>query len=274
MKAIAAAARSRGVAVIEDACHALGTIYTTGDAHEGIVGDCHFSDMAAFSLHPVKTVAMGEGGVITTNDTAVAKKLRLLRNHGLERDSTAWRNHDLAFDGNGKPNPWYYEMHQPGFNYRATDIHCALGLSQMKKLARFVGERRRLVGIYDRLIAHLAPAIRPITRPTGCEPGWHLYTVLIDYAAIGIARADLMRRLQRRGIGTQVHYIPVHRQPYYAHHLSTPELPGARRFYERCLSLPLFPGMNEGDVMRVVDALSVEIGQDRRLDAGEKGLDR
>ncbi len=202
---------------------------------------------------------MGEGGVVTTNDAATAAQLRRLRNHGLVREPSEWSNRALAYAADGQPNPWYYEMHEPGFNYRASDVHCALGLSQLSKLSRFVEHRQRLVGHYDRLLARFAPLVRPIARTAGCSPGWHLYVALIDFAAAGLSRGEMMRRLQRRGIGTQVHYIPVHLQPYYARQAATPELPGAQRFYERCLSLPLFAGMDETDVERVVDALAEEL---------------
>ena len=261
MAAIGALARQQGIAVIEDACHALGSAYTGAG---GMIGDCRHSDMAAFSLHPVKTAAMGEGGVITTNDGQLASRLRQLRNHGLIRDCEAWRNASLGFDAAGNPNPWYYEMHAPGFNYRASDIHCALGLSQLGKLRSFAGRRRELVEEYDRQIVRLGSVVRPLGRAPSNSPAWHLYVALIDFETAGISRGEVMRRLHGRCIGTQVHYIPVHLQPYYREQAPTPVLAGAEAYYARCLSLPLFPAMTTADVTRVVDALAEELGLNNR----------
>ena len=249
--AIGDLAGEHGIRVIEDACHALGTRW-----EKKSVGSCGYSDMAVFSFHPVKTIAMGEGGAVAANDDELAGRLALLRNHGMTREPEAFTNADLAFDEQGLPNPWYYEVHEAGLNYRASDIHCALGLSQLGKLERFVRRRRELAAHYERLLADLAPLVRPVGRIPGCRPAWHLFVVLIDFAAAGITRASLMRRLRDDGIGTQVHYIPLHKQPYYRRRYGTAALPGSERYYARALSLPLFPGMSEDDVERVVAALA------------------
>jgi dTDP-4-amino-4,6-dideoxygalactose transaminase len=243
-----------GLALVEDACHAIGTSYMTPQG-EARVGSGRHSTMAAFSFHAVKTIAMGEGGAVTTEDAGLADRVRRLRNHGMTRDANAFTETEQAFSANLGANPWYYEMHEPGFNYRASDIQCALGLSQLAKLDRFVAARRRIAALYDERLAPLAPAIRPVTRVQGCDPAWHLYVVLIDFAELGSSRADVMRRLVAAGIQTQVHYLPVNRQPYYRTRYGRFELPGADRYYARCLSLPLFPSIIENDVDRVVDAL-------------------
>ncbi|MBL6933361.1 MAG: UDP-4-amino-4,6-dideoxy-N-acetyl-beta-L-altrosamine transaminase [Rhodospirillales bacterium] len=253
MPAIRAIAREHKILVIEDACHALGT--TSGNNNLPS-GSCAYSDMATFSFHPVKTVAMGEGGAITTNDVELAQKLRLVRNHGMTRDKAAFVNDDMAFDDDGNSNPWYYEMSEPGFNYRASDIHCALGLSQLDKLFEAGRRRRQLAGIYDTALANISPHIRPLARVAGCDPVWHLYVVLIEFEAAGTDRATLMRCLHERGIGTQVHYIPVHEQPYYRDLYGRQTLPGADTYYRRCLTLPLFPAMDDSEVERVVGELS------------------
>ena len=255
LPAIRAIAQRVGASVIEDACHALGADYTRGNGLAPI-GSCADCDMAAFSFHPVKTVTMGEGGAVTTTDPALAERLARLRNHGMVRDPDAFQRADLGLDTEGAANPWYYEMHEPGYNYRASDIHCALGLSQLAKLDRFVTTRRALADSYDRLLKPLAPVVRPLARTPGCRPAWHLYVVLIDFSAIGRSRAWLMRELHKRGIGSQVHYIPVSRQPYFRKRYGDVPVPGADLYYERCLSLPLFPGMSEEDVGRVVAALT------------------
>ena len=211
--------------------------------------------MAVFSFHPAKTVAMGEGGAITTNDAELAERIRLLRNHGMTKNPGDFKNDLMAFDTNGETNPWYYEMANPGFNYRASEIHCALGLSQLGKLDRFAERRRAVAERYDDRLASLFPLLRPINKVPGNNPAWHLYIVLIDFETAGIRRGDLMRRLRQDGIGTQVHFIPVHRQPFYRERSGETDLPGAMAYYNRCLTLPLFPAMTETDVDRVVEAL-------------------
>ncbi len=254
MAMVARQAQEHGLAVVEDACHALGGTYESNGV-DVPVGACRHSDMATFSLHPVKTITMGEGGVVTTNDSATCEKLKRFRSHGMTRNPEEFRNTALAFDGAGAPNPWYYEMAQPGYNYRASDINCALGLSQLAKLETFAARRRALAARYDALLAPLAPSIRPVPRVPGCDPVLHLYVVLIDFKAVGADRATIMRRLKARGIGTQVHYLPVHRQPYYQKRYGELVHPGADAYYERCLSLPLFPDMGDEDVARVVEGL-------------------
>lgn len=241
--------------IIEDACHAIGATYPGCSDEEVRVGSCRFSDMTVFSLHPVKTIAMGEGGVVTTNDPDLYAALQRLRNHGMVRDPSAFVQPEEGFDTDGLPNPWYYEMSEPGFNYRASDINCALGLSQLRKLDRFLDRRRELAGFYDQTLAPLSPLATPVPRRSDCRDGWHLYVVHIDFEAVGIARANFMRMLKERGIGTQVHYLPVHRQPYYRNRYSGLQLPGADAYYDTCLSLPLFPAMKQDDIKRVVSAL-------------------
>lgn len=252
MAAISQIANRRQLTVIEDACHAVGATY--GDAIA--VGSCLHSQMAVFSLHPVKTIAMGEGGVVTTNDPALCERLMLLRNHGMVRDPARFLQPEEAFHADGAANPWYYEMPEPGYNYRASEIHCALGLSQLAKLDRFLDRRRRLAAAYDRLLQPLAPQIRPISRPQKCVSGWHLYVVHIDFDGIGLSRAEVMRGLAAAGIGTQVHYLPLHRQPYWRARQPHLTLPGADTYYAHCLSLPLFPAMSDDQVARVVGALA------------------
>lgn len=250
MAAIAKIAKRHGMIVIEDACHALGTTLD-----DGVVGDCQHSAMAAFSFHPVKTIAMGEGGAVTTNDPVLYEKLTRLRNHGMTRDPQRFSNDDLAFGDDGSPNPWYYEMPEVGFNYRASDIHCALGLSQLRKLDAFVSARRSLADTYDRLLAPFAPYVLPPHRVDGCDPGWHLYAARMDFTGLEIPREQVISRLKVAGVGTQVHYIPVHTQPYYQSLVGQQQLPGAMAYYRATLSLPLFPSMTTADVERVAKTI-------------------
>jgi dTDP-4-amino-4,6-dideoxygalactose transaminase len=178
----------------------------------------------------------------------------------MTREPGDFVNRDDAFDETGAPNPWYYELIEPEFNWRANDIQCALGISQLGKFGRFVARRRAIAAAYDSLFAPFAPILRPLARTRRALPAWHLYVVRIDFAAAGISRAKLMRDLAARGVGTQVHYFPVHRQPYYAQRFETPELPGADRYYEQVLSLPLFASMTQDDAEAVVNALTICLG--------------
>jgi UDP-4-amino-4,6-dideoxy-N-acetyl-beta-L-altrosamine transaminase len=256
LEEIAEIAYAHGALIVDDACHALGTAYIANDGTVCPIGANGFSDLSVFSFHPVKTIAMGEGGVVTTNDPDVAKRLVRARNHGMIREPEDFQNLDDAFDAKGRSNPWYYELQEPEFNWRASDIQCALGTSQLGKLGRFVARRRALAALYDLLLAATGPILRPMARTRPCLPAWHLYVARIDFDAAGISRGDLMRALSAQGIGTQVHYYPVHRQPYYARVCKTPTLPGADVYYENALSLPLFASMLPDDVERVVEALT------------------
>jgi len=250
MAALADLAEARGISLVEDACHALGVAAAGATQH---------SLMACFSTHPVKAIATGEGGVVTTADEMLARRMRDLRNHGMTRDPGAFETRDYALDGDGT-HPWYYEMHEVGWNYRIPDVLCALGSSQLKKLNRFHCRRAEIASLYDRLLAPLAPHLRPV--PRGNRPhGWHLYVVLIDFTALGVTRAELMKALRGQGIGTQVHYIPVHRQPYYRGRYGAVSLPGADAYYARCLSIPMYPAMRDADVSRVAEALGAAIAR-------------
>lgn len=256
MAEIADAADALGLAVIEDACHALGSDYDEPGRTHIPVGACAHGEMTVFSLHPVKTVTMGEGGVVTVADGKLAQRLRRLRAHGVVRDAEAFENDDLATAPDGSPNPWYVEYHEFGYNNRASEIQCALGLSQLDKLDRFVTARRGLVGCYGERLSRLAPLAAPIARAPHCRPAWHLAVALIDFAAAGTSRAQVMRGLAACGIGSQVHYVPVHRQPCYRRRYGDLSLPGADAYYARCLSLPLYPGLSALEVDRVADALA------------------
>ena len=242
LKALADAA---GAVLVEDAPHALGSIGTfDGLAHP--VGDGAYSSFASFSFHPVKTLATGEGGMLTTNDKALAERARLLRSHGMVRPAGG--------------DPWWYEMPELGFNYRIPDVLCALGLSQLNKLDRFVARRRELTALYARLLPERAPKARLATSPAHSNAALHLLTVLIDFEGLGLSRRAVVEALKAKGVGTQVHYIPVHRQPYYVNRQGLADLPGADAWYARCLTLPLYPAMTNGDVERVVDALAEVLG--------------
>lgn len=255
---IAGVARAHELKIVEDSCHAIGTTFI-GDDRTMRVGGAVTCDLATFSFHPVKTIAMGEGGALTTTSSELAERIRLLRNHGMTRDPKQFTELWQAHDAQGVPNPWYYEMHDVGFNYRASDLQCALGCSQLKKLDQFVEARSLLACAYDAAFECMNH-VWPIRRVEKCQPAWHLYVVHIDFESIGYDRATVMSKLRDQGILTQVHYLPVHRQPYYRERYGAIDLPGADRYYEQALSLPLFPSMTQADVSRVVEALSSIVG--------------
>jgi len=245
-----------GAVVVDDASHALGATYETG---AGIrkVGCGEDSIMTVFSFHPVKHVAAGEGGAVTTNDARLAERVRLFRNHGMTK--TDFVNQDMGFGPDGSANPWYYEMSDLGFNYRLTDVQAALGFSQLQRLPWSLQRRNEVAFRYRRLMAQNFPSgqVQPLRNRAGATHAYHLFVVRIDFAALGLARGAVMTRLREAGIGTQVHYIPVPLQPYYRRVSGTGpgQFPGAEAYYARALSLPMYPDLRESDVERVIGEL-------------------
>lgn len=239
-------ASEAGAVVVEDACHALGAWYK-----ERPVGS--IADMTVFSFHPVKAITSGEGGAVVTNNPMYAEKLRLFRNHGITKDPAKMSRYE---------GPWSAEMHLLGYNYRLSDIHAALGLSQLRKLECFIARRQTLAQAYDRALAPLALQ-RPGRRPY-VEHAWHLYTVQLQDAK---QRRRVFDALHAQGIAVQVHYPPVYRHPYYQQRgYGAVRCPRAEEYASRCLSLPLFPGLTDEDIERVVDALARALDSDRRTD--------
>ncbi len=243
-------AASSGAVIIEDAAHALGATYPDGRR----VGCCANSLMTVFSFHPVKLIAAGEGGLITTNDFSVYSRLLRLRSHGINKASDPFIRTELAMTGE-TANPWYYEMQELGYHFRITDIQCALGLSQLRKLDQFIKRRRELAHAYDQAFKefkNLVPA-----QPTGrAESSLHLYIVRIDFSSIDISRAKLMNVLRSQGIGTQVHYIPVTDQPVYQRlGCRTADYPAAAAYYAEALTIPLYYGLSNEEQGRVINEL-------------------
>lgn len=253
MRGIAQVARTNNLGIIEDSCHALGSKY--GRYSTDKAGDCKFSDMATFSFHPVKTIATGEGGAVTTNNAMFDDVLRRARSHGMQRVPESFKVRTQAFDTDGLARPWYYEMSSLGYNYRMPDILCALGISQLKKLDQFVEKRRALVAYYKEQLADMRLVVRPTPLAMFTEPAWHLMVVLVDWYAADTTRARAMHAMKERGVGSQVHYIPVYKQPYYCRQQGNVTLAGAEMYYDQCLSLPLYPSMTEADVDTVISAL-------------------
>jgi len=241
------------IVIIEDASHSIGSLYNGKP-----VGSCEFSDMAIFSFHPVKHITTGEGGAICTNDEQLAKKLYRLRSHGITSNSEEFVYQDAAFstafDGKKVKNPWYYEQIDLGYNYRLTDMQAALGVSQLDRLARFRSRRKEIIKLYNDAFCDISTLMVPFEHPD-CDTNFHLYILLWDFDVIKKTRAEIMHTLREKGIQTQVHYIPIHTQPYYQKHLGTNlgQYPKAEKYYQRCLSLPLHPSMSDNDVARVVE---------------------
>ena len=239
MAAIANLAQRYGFKVIEDASHAIG-----GRFEDRYVGDCRYSDITVFSFHPVKIVTTAEGGMALTNDDGLAARMGLLRSHGITRDPT-------LMDGESE-GPWYYQQVDLGFNYRMTELQAALGVSQMMRLDAYVERRHVLANRYDALLAGL-----PLTTPAQdarMRSALHLYVVRL--AGSGNDRRRVFDRLRADGIGVNVHYIPVHTQPYYrAMGFRPGDFPEAERYYAEAISLPMFPTMTEAQQDEVVAAV-------------------
>jgi UDP-4-amino-4,6-dideoxy-N-acetyl-beta-L-altrosamine transaminase len=251
MAGVAKVAEDAGVILIEDCAHAPGSVRAGYPA-----GSSKLSAASCFSFHPVKTLAAGEGGAVTTNDADIAARIGRLRNHGVTHDPDLMTDPELSLDEQGRRHLWSYEQLELGFNYRMTDIEAALGLSQLAKLDRFIGRRMAFAAAYDRLLEPLYPRVKPVKPSADETPSLHLYQVHIDFDAIGKTRDDVIRGLHAHQIGTQVHYIPLYRQPYFKARYGPMRLPGAEAFYAGVLALPLYPAMADGDPERVAAALA------------------
>jgi len=227
------------VNLIADACHSLG-----GSYKERPVGQ--LADLSTFSFHPVKHITTGEGGMITTNDAELARRMRIFRNHGITSDH---RQRE-------QQGSWFYEMVDLGYNYRITDIQCALGLSQLRKLAAWVKRRQEIAQRYNTAFAEI-PAIQPLGVRTEVSHAYHLYVIRLDLARLQATRGQIFAALRAEGIGVNVHYIPVHLHPFYRERFSTKPgmCPVAEAAYERVISLPIFPQMTDADLDNVIEAI-------------------
>jgi UDP-4-amino-4,6-dideoxy-N-acetyl-beta-L-altrosamine transaminase len=242
MAAIHAAASRHGVRIIEDASHAIGGSYRSQP-----VGSCRFSDITVFSFHPVKIVTTGEGGMAMTNDGELAELMRLDRSHGIERDPVR-----LQYSDGG---PWYYEQQRLGFNYRMTDICAALGLSQLTRIDEFIARRRAIATGYDAAFADL-PVKTPWQHPDTAS-AWHLYVIRIDRRRTARSHRAVFDELRGAGIGVNLHYIPVYRQPYYRElGFGQGHCPNAEAYYAEAISLPIYPSMTDEQQQQVIAAVT------------------
>ena len=242
LQSIHALAKRYGFRVVEDASHAIGGRYR-GEP----IGNCRYSDITVFSFHPVKIVTTAEGGAACTNDPVLAERLALFRSHGITRDPKL-----LTREPDG---PWYYEQLVLGYNYRMTDMQAALGLSQFDRLDEYVKRRHEIADGYDRMLAGL-PVVCPWQDPNGYS-AFHLYVVRLKTAEIERTHGQVFAAMREAGIGVNLHYIPVHTQPYYqAMGFHKGQFPEAERYYDEAISLPMFPTLTSGDQKAVVDALT------------------
>ncbi len=252
MAELAALAKRHNLRIVEDACHALGARY-----RGLLVGGATASDAVVFSFHPVKHITTGEGGAVVVRDPRVKQRIDRLRHHGIERDA---RRMDAPPSGS-----WIYEVQELGWNYRLTDLQCALGLAQLAKLDRFLAERRTIAGWYRDALAGF-DGVRAPVELADRESAYHLFAVAIDFARFGTTRARVMAALADAGIGTQVHYIPLLHHPLHAARCPAERArprPGADAYYAATLSLPLYPTLSHDDVSRVAGELRRALGESR-----------
>lgn len=247
MKAIHALSREFGFKVIEDASHAIGGRYQSQP-----IGACEYSDITVFSFHPVKIVTTAEGGAALTNDKALADKMALYRSHGITRDE--------ALMENPSHGGWYYEQVDLGFNYRMTELQAALGVSQMSRLASFVAARHQLANRYNEKLAHL-PITLPYQLPETYS-GLHLYVIRLNLSATTKSHKQVFDGLRAAGIGVNLHYIPVHLQPYYQRMgFNVGDYPEAERYYAEAISIPMFHGMSHEQQDEVVKQLTTILSE-------------
>lgn len=246
MQAVHALSKRYGFSLIEDASHAIGGTY-----QDAPVGGCRYSDITVFSFHPVKIITTGEGGMAMTNSPELALRMAMVRSHGITRDEKL-----MTHEPHG---PWYYQQLALGFNYRMTDIQAALGISQTCRLNDFVAARRGIARRYDEALADL-PLLTPWVHPD-VQSAFHLYVIRLNReVAPGLSRRRIFEALQAKGIGVNVHYIPVHTQPYYAGLGFLPEdFPESMRYYEEALSLPIYPDLTESQQDWVIESVREQL---------------
>ena len=242
MAEIWALAARYGFTVIEDAAHAIGAVYD-----DAKVGSCRYAHMTVFSFHPVKIITTGEGGMVVTNDAGMQEKLCRLRSHGITRDPQ-----QMLGDAHGE---WYYQQLELGYNFRMTDLQAVLGDSQVKRIDKFLGKREKVAGRYDSELQNL-PLILPYQHPRG-KSSWHLYVVCIDTAKTDKTRRMVFDALRKKGIGVNVHYIPVHTQPYYQKRFrfAPGAFPRSERYYDTCLSLPMYYELTNEEQTYVIECI-------------------
>ena len=241
MGAIYTLSRLYGFKIIEDASHAIGGMYQTE-----FIGNCKFSDITVFSFHPVKIITTAEGGMAVTNSAELANKMQLLRSHGITRDQG-----EMTKETEG---PWYYQQIALGFNYRMTELQAAIGISQLDRLDEYVARRHSIASRYNQLLG-LLPVERPWQHPE-CYSGLHLYVIRLQLDKINKSRRQVFEELRLSGIGVNVHYIPVHMQPFYEKMgFKLGDFPEAERYYDEAISLPMYPNLSDDQFSTIITSV-------------------
>ena len=246
------------IAVLEDCAHSIGAEYKGINA-----GSCKYSDCSILSFHPVKNLTTGEGGAVTTNDKNIYEKLLILRNHGITKDEKQFLNKEMAYDEKDNLNPWYYEQQFLGYNYRITDIQCALGISQFEKLDTFIKRRRDIALKYDDAFEK-EDIVKPLYRYNG-NSSYHLYVVRVDFEKLFITKAELFYKMREKNIGLQLHYIPINKQPYYRMLGYGEECtPKMDRYYKEAFSLPMYPSLEREEQEYVINTLKKIVNENKK----------
>jgi len=240
MKEIASVAEKYNCLIVEDACHAPGALYNKGNP----VGGCKYSIASTFSFHAIKHIAMGEGGCITTNDKSLFNNVFTKRNHGIIRNKNFFKN------TKEKNSKWYYEMQELGWNYRADEMTCALGRSQLRRLEKNNKRRKLLIDLYHKYLVNLEYLDLPLKNALRYTQAWHLFAVKINFAEIGKNRSEVMQELENYGVGSQVHYIPLYLQPFYREK-NIQIYKGVNEYYKNTLSLPLYVQLKKSDILYI-----------------------
>ena len=256
MEKISAIAKDAGAVLIEDAAHALGGRYTTGEK----IGNCRYSDMVGFSFHPVKNITTGEGGMILTDDVEIYRRLLRIRSHGITKENDKFFHPENATT-KGLKNGWYYEMQEVGFNFRITDLQCALGLSQLGKIEKFASARLKWAKIYDQELPKLKN-LKVMQDHLRDYSGNHLYVVKIDFARLKMARSELYAKFEEKGILLHLHYIPIYRQPFYEanYKVDLADFKNTEKYYEEVVTFPLYSSMTQEEMERILTASRELIG--------------
>lgn len=249
MKKIHSLAKAHHLYVVEDAAHAIGSKYL-----DAKVGSCKYSDATIFSFHPVKTITTAEGGAITTNNRDLYQKLIQLRNHGISRDQSSFQ-----YSSGANAGPWYHEMQSLGFNYRLPDVLAALGISQLRKIDNYIAKRQKIVDAYRRALSS-DDRFTLLKEESYSQAAFHLFPILLNIDRLNMTKTEIFFALAKKGIKLQVHYIPVHTQPYYRKLGFKPgDFPFAQDYYLRTFSLPLYPSLTQSDVRAIIKIIKKTI---------------
>lgn len=243
-------AQSKNIKIIEDACHAPLAKYSDKLENMYSVGNCEHSDAATLSFHAIKHITTGEGGVLMTNSDFLADYARKFRSHNIIKNRNEFVHKEHAHQ------PWYYEMHDLGFNYRLSDINCSLALGQIERLRKNLAKRKELALAYTRELAGEKNIELPaVPNTVETSHAWHLYSLRIDFTASKVTRIEFMKRLDELGVGTQVHYIPIYRQPFYAQKYNPEDFPGAEEYYRKTISIPMYLSLEKNDIKVICDKI-------------------